>query len=75
MTDFIEEVKELWFRETQRGWENALRFERNRIIKLLEDNWVEPMDWLTVIALIKGGVKTITKPLAFCQRERTNEQL
>lgn len=25
-----------------------------RIIKLLEDNWVEPMDWLSVIALIKG---------------------
>jgi hypothetical protein len=28
-----------------------------RIIKLLEDNWVEPMDWLSVIALIKGETK------------------
>jgi hypothetical protein len=28
-----------------------------RIIKLLEDNWVEPMDWLSVIALIKGENK------------------
>ena len=31
--------------------------ERERIIKLLEDNWVEPMDWLSVIALIKGETK------------------
>lgn len=31
--------------------------ERERIIKLLDDNWVEPMDWLSVIALIKGEQK------------------
>lgn len=33
------------------------KLEQERIIKLLEDNWVEPMDWLTVIALIKGEQK------------------
>jgi len=70
MTDFIEEVKELWFRETQRGWENALRFERNRIVKLLEAHAETYLttkeaierdlseDWHTgftdAIALIKG---------------------
>lgn len=32
-------------------------FEQERIIKLLEENWVEPMDWLSVIALIKGEQK------------------
>jgi malonyl CoA-acyl carrier protein transacylase len=34
--------------------EAATLAERERIIKLLEDNWVEPMDWLSTIALIKG---------------------
>lgn len=31
--------------------------EQQRIVKLLEENWVEPMDWLSVIALIKGENK------------------
>lgn len=31
--------------------------EQERIMKLLEDNWVEPMDWLSVKALIKGEQK------------------
>lgn len=31
--------------------------EQERIIKLLEDNWIEPMDWLSVKALIKGEQK------------------
>lgn len=35
----------------------AVKVERERIIKLLEENWVEPMDWLTVEALIKGEQK------------------
>jgi hypothetical protein len=33
------------------------KIERERIIKLLEDNWVEPMDWLSALALIKGENK------------------
>lgn len=28
--------------------------ERERIIKLLDENWIEPMEWLPLIALIKG---------------------
>ena len=31
--------------------------ERQRIIELLSENWTEPMDWLTVEALIKGEQK------------------
>lgn len=31
--------------------------ERERIVELLEENWVEPMDWLSVKALIKGEQK------------------
>jgi hypothetical protein len=31
--------------------------EQERIIKLLDDNWVEPMEWLPLIALIKGEEK------------------
>lgn len=31
--------------------------ERERIIELLSKNWTEPMDWLTVEALIKGEQK------------------
>ena len=42
-------------------YQNSLKWgamaEQVRIIKLLEDNWVEPMDWLSVIALIKGEQK------------------
>jgi hypothetical protein len=43
---------------TQEEFDNyinqAILEERERIIKLLEENWVEPMDWLSVEALIKG---------------------
>lgn len=42
-------------------FESSLAFaaqqERDRIIELLEENWTEPMDWLTVEALIKGEQK------------------
>lgn len=31
--------------------------ERERIIRLLDDNWIEPMDWLSVKALIEGEQK------------------
>lgn len=60
--DFIEK-DHAWYHEAATnpeshplttGWRE---FERNRIIKLLEDNWVEPMDWLSVEALIKGEQK------------------
>lgn len=37
-----------------RDYEQGISDEQERIIKLLEDNWVEPMDWLSVKALIKG---------------------
>ena len=33
------------------------RWERERIIELLSENWTEPMDWLTVEARIKGEQK------------------
>jgi hypothetical protein len=39
------------------GVEEGIQIEQERIIKLLEENWVEPMDWLSVIALIKGDQK------------------
>ena len=35
-------------------YEQGIKDEQERIIKLLEDNWIEPMDWLSVKALIKG---------------------
>jgi hypothetical protein len=38
-------------------YEQGIKDEQERIIKLLEGNWVEPMDWLSVIALIKGEQK------------------
>jgi hypothetical protein len=39
------------------GVKEGQKLEQERIIKLLEENWVEPMDWLSVIALIKGEQK------------------
>ena len=38
-------------------YEQGIKDEQERIIKLLEDNWIEPMDWLSVIKLIKGEHK------------------
>lgn len=39
------------------GKEAGIQTERERIISLLEENWTEPMDWLSVEALIKGEQK------------------
>lgn len=64
-------VRSLYSGESTDGKESNKEFDRwlaaykaktiarteERIIKLLEDNWVEPMDWLSVIALIKGEQK------------------
>jgi len=51
--------EETWFDGVKYG----RVLERDRIIKLLEENWLEPMDWLSVIALIREEDKwpTATK--------------
>ena len=60
MTDTYK--RKIHFEAAFRRWvdsiaKDVMEYEQERIIKLLEDNWVEPMDWLSVGALIKGEQK------------------
>ena len=57
MSDLQDLIATNAVRAYNEGFERGATEERERIIALLEENWVEPMDWLTVEALIKGEQK------------------